>query len=123
MVKSLAPDLAKPCFLYRFEIYIPVTDNDGELIPPAKFDRLTEKLTTLFGGVSTNYPYGGSGGIDGMWYSTITQLLHRDHSAVIMVLAKDDNDSINFFKTNLKKWEKEFKQEKILIVFHRVQTF
>lgn len=123
MTKNLIPDLAKPCFLYRFEIYIPVTDNDGGLIGPAKFDRLTEKLITSFGGISINYPYGGSGGIDGMWYSSVTKLLHRDHSAVIMVLAKAENDSIDYFNAGLPKWEKEFNQEKILIVFHRVQTF
>lgn len=123
MATDLSPNLFKPGFLYRFEIFVPVTDNNGDLIDPLKFDDLTERLTRLFGGVSFNYPYGGSGGIDGMWYSIVSQAFYKDTSAVIMVLSKAQNDAIKFFKDNLPKWEKQFKQEKILVIFHRVQTF
>lgn len=123
MPKTFAPDFSKPCFLYRFEIYIPIVDNDGEIIDPLYLKDLNKKLMDTFGGVSMNVPYGGSGGIDGMYYSSVSEVVYRDKSAVVMVLSKDDEECISFFKKNLSKWEKKFKQEKILVMMSSVQAF
>ena len=121
MHKDLAPDFSKSCFLYRFEIYIPILDNNGQIIDPIHFERLTEQLMNTFGGVSARFPYGG-GGIDGMYHSSVSEVVFRDKSAIIMVLAKEESASITFFKKNLSKWEKTFDQEKILVMVHTVQT-
>lgn len=123
MSLSLSPDLLKPGFLFRFEVYLPVTNNDGSLIDPEKFDELTEELTELFGGISFDYPYGGSGGINGMWYSSVTHSFHRDTNAFIMILSKAENSAVKFFRDRLTKWQEIFGQEKILIIFHKVQSF
>ena len=122
MSLSLSPDLSKPCFLYRFELFFPVTNNDGSLIDPNKFDELTETLTQVFGGISIDYPYGGSGGTNGMWYSSITRIVHRDTNAFVMVLSKAENAAIKFFNDNLDRWQESFGQEKILVMFHKVQS-
>jgi len=123
MIKTYAPDFSKPCFLYRFEIYIPILDNDGEIIDPIHLKELNQKLLNTFGGVSLNMPYGGSGGIDGMYYSSISEVVYRDKSAVVMVLSKNDEECVSFFKKNLPKWQKKFKQEKILIMMTSAQAF
>ena len=123
MSESLSPDLSKSGFLYRFEVFLPVTSNAGALIDPEKFDGLTLELSEKFGGISFDYPYGGSGGVNGMWYSSVTHIFHRDNNAFIMVLTKAENGAIKFFQDNLKKWQKKFGQEKILIIFHKVQSF
>jgi hypothetical protein len=50
-------------------------------------------------------------------------LFYKDNSAVFMVLSAATEDAISFFKKNISKWEKKFKQEKILVLFHKVQSF
>lgn len=122
MAKSFAPDFSKTCFLYRFEVYIPIIDNEGKPIEILYLKELNETLVDTFGGVSLNYPYGGSGGVDGMYYSNMSKMVFRDKSAVIMVLAKDDEESFSFFVENQTRWEKKFKQEKILIMMYKVQS-
>ncbi|MFN0278839.1 MAG: hypothetical protein ACKVRN_09575 [Pyrinomonadaceae bacterium] len=122
MPKTFKPDFSKACFLHRFEIYIPVLDNEGQIIPPRLFQRLTAQLMEAFGGVSTMFPYGGSGGIDGIYHSSVSEVVFRDKSAVLMVLSQNDPESVGFFKKNLPKWEKTFKQEKILVMVSDVMS-
>lgn len=122
MNESLSADFSKPGFWFRFEMFLPVVDNEGELIDPEKFDTLTSQLTDLFGGITFDYPYGGSGGANGMWYSSLTQKIERDTNAFIMILAKPVPKAIKYFSQNIKKWEVEFGQEKVLVTVLKVQT-
>ena len=123
MPQNFAPDFSKHCFLYRFEIYIPIVDNDGKVINPIHLKELNQELLDTFGGVSLNVPYGGSGGIDGMYYSSVSEVVYRDKSAVIMVLSKTDEECVSFFIESLPKWEEKFKQEKILVMMTSVEAF
>jgi len=118
MPYNLRPDLSAN-FLKRFEIFIPIKYNDGMLIPAQKIRRLYEELMEAFGGVSIQSPFSGSG-VDGFYVSAISQALLKDKSYMIMVLSNDSDDSLEFFRKNLPRWEKTFKQEKILVMMYQI---
>ena len=117
-----APDITKPAFLYRFEMYVPVLDNSGQLIDIDKFETVNSELLETFGGVSYMYPYGGSGGLSGVWLSPLTGLTYQDKSAIFIIYAKQDNASLAFFSRKRRGWEKCFDQEGIWITVQATQT-
>jgi len=118
MPKNLKPDL-RGNFLKRFEIYIPIKDNDGKLIPAQKIKSLYSTLLDIFGGVSVQSPFSGAG-VDGFYLSAVSQAVFRDKSYMLMVLSNDSEDSMEFFNQNVPKWEKVFRQEKILVMMHQI---
>jgi len=122
MSQSLSPDLSKITDLIRYEIFIPIADNEGELFEGDDFDSVTEELMKTFGGVTLDYPYGGSGGVDGMWLSSLTNIVYRDRIAVVMALSKATTGAHSTMRRFQRRWEQLFKQEKILILSHRVQA-
>lgn len=122
MSQSLSPDLSRITDLIRYEIFIPIADNDGEYFEGDKFDLVTKELMETFGGVTIDFPFGGSGGVDGMWLSSVTKILYRDRIAIFMALASAIPASNPTIKKMQKNWEKIFSQEKILILSQRVQA-
>ncbi len=122
MPDDFKPDFTKSLILHRYEIYIPITDNNGKLIEPTLFEDLENSLFEKFGGVSVSYPYGGAGGTTGVYYSSISQIVYRDKSAVFMILSKDDPKCLSYFTGKRAIWEAIFKQVTILIMLHTVQN-
>lgn len=122
MTQSLSPDLSRINDLIRYEIFIPIADNDGKLFDGNKFLIVTDQLMETFGGVTIDFPYGGSGGVDGRWLESITKILYRDRIAVFMALSSATPLSQPTMTKMQKKWEKVFKQEKILILAQRLQA-
>jgi hypothetical protein len=116
----LAPDLSKPAFVYRFDIYVPVVDNNGYLIEPYKFRRVRKQIMEAFGGVTFAYPYGGAG-VDGMYIGV--GATYHDKNAIFTVLGIQDESSVQFFISHKPKWQKLFEQEVLLVTLQQMQTF
>ena len=98
----------------RYEILIPIEDNDGNIFPPGIITEIVEEIANTFGGVSVD-----CGRIDGAWTDgdkTYTDVLRR-----IFVDTPGGLDVAEWFQRSKIKWEECFCQEEIYIVSYPVE--
>lgn len=93
----------------EYDIYVPLTYNDGSAVEPRKLVRLRERLLEQFGGV-TFFPQSN----DGFW--TQGGVTYRDEIVIYRVIT-DKVRTARRFLTQLKAdLKRDLKQEEILIV-------
>src|SRR5258708_6417952 len=105
--------LSRPARTKRFEILLPLNDNDGALIEAEKFDQTAEELCNRFGAVTQDtaritgtWKYGGTG--------------YRDN---LLRMRIDSNDpSANaFLQAQKEVWKQRFRQIDIWITAHEIE--
>ena len=110
-----------PDFLYRFDIYLPIKDNSGFLIPPNKFRKIKNQMIKKFGGLKITSMWGNPT-YSGFWRSPETNILYQDKNSIFTVFAPQTEESINFFIGKKEVWKNELQQEELLITIHELQT-
>ncbi|MFC2011027.1 hypothetical protein ACFLUR_01900 [Chloroflexota bacterium] len=92
-----------------YEIYLPLTYNDGSLIEEEKFSLTRNELVGRFGGL-TNTPPGLP--LQGWWHSP--QGVVEDNIVIWRVVTPDDDDI--FLREYQRTLEQRFIQDKVYIV-------
>lgn len=110
-----------PEFLYRVDIYLPVKDNAGELVSPAKFRRIKNQILAQFGGLTITSMWGNPT-YTGFWRSPETGVLYQDKNTIFTVLAPQSDKTVTFFMRQKEQWKSELEQEEILLTLFELQT-
>lgn len=93
----------------EYELYLPLTYNDGSPIEPEKIESIGEQLLREFGGV-TFFPQPN----EGLW--RVGPVTFRDQVVIFRVLTEDDRMARRFFRAMKESLKIELQQEEILIV-------
>ena len=93
----------------EYDIYVPLTYNDGSSIEPRKLARLRERLLEQFGGV-TFFPQSN----EGFWSQA--GVTYRDEIVIFRVIARRVNAARRFLKLLKEELKHDLAQEEILIV-------
>jgi hypothetical protein len=93
----------------EYDIYVPLTYNDGQPIESRKLVRLRERLLAQFGGL-TFFPQQN----DGFW--TFGGVTYRDEIVIFRVFASKAAAARRFLLKLKQELKKDLQQEEILIV-------
>jgi hypothetical protein len=93
----------------EYDIYVPLTFNDGQPIESRKLVRLRERLLAQFGGL-TFFPQQN----DGFW--TFGGVTYRDEIVIFRVFASKAAAARRFLVKLKEELKKDLQQEEILIV-------
>jgi hypothetical protein len=97
----------------RYEILLPLTDNDGTLVEPAKFDLTAEELSERFGGITEDMLR-----VSGTWKYGGTR--YRDELLRARI-DSDDPHATDFLRVHKETWKKRFRQIDIWIAAHEIE--
>jgi hypothetical protein len=99
----------------EYDLYVPLTFNDGTAIEAKTIERIGQRLLSQFGGV-TFFPQPN----EGLWrMGTVT---FRDQIVIFRVLSANVRDARRFFRTLKLELKTELEQEEILVVEKDVET-
>lgn len=93
----------------EYEIYVPLTHNDGTPVNPEKLVDLRERLLEKFGGL-TFFPQRN----DGFW--TFGDVTYRDEIVIYRILTAQQRMARKFLRDLKEELKRELDQEEILIV-------
>jgi hypothetical protein len=97
----------------EFELYLPLSYNDGSPIELAKITRIAERLHEQFGGL-TFFPQPNKG----LW--RMGPVTFHDEIVIYRVLTDDVPMARSFFRALKDELKQELRQEQILIVEREV---
>jgi len=93
----------------EYDLYLPLTYNDGRSIEPEKISRLKKALLDKFGGL-THFPQEN----EGLW--KLGRSTYRDKIVIVRVLADDAEDARAFMSHMRARVLRELAQADVLIV-------
>jgi hypothetical protein len=93
----------------EYEIYVPLTHNDGSPVDPERLVQLRERLLEQFGGL-TFFPQRN----EGFW--TFGGVTYRDEIVIYRILTGETQKARRFFRAIKEDLKRELNQEEILIV-------
>lgn len=93
----------------EYELFVPLTHNDGSPVDPQILVELRERLLERFGGL-TFFPQRN----EGFW--TFGGVTYRDEIVVYRVLTAHTRSARKFFRNLKEKLKRDLDQEEILIV-------
>jgi hypothetical protein len=93
----------------EYELYVPLTYNDGTPVEPRKIEGIGEALLEQFGGL-TYFPQRN----EGRW--KMGDVVFRDTIVIFRVLAEKAGPARRFFKQLKEELKRDLQQEEILIV-------
>jgi hypothetical protein len=99
----------------EYDIFLPLTYNDGTLIEPQKYQILRERLLEQFGAL-TYFPQSN----EGFW--RMGDVLYQDEIVIFRVLAAKVRTARRFLTTLKEELKRDFRQEEILIIERDVET-
>jgi hypothetical protein len=99
----------------EYDLYVPLTYNDGGPVEPRTIERIGQRLLDQFGGV-TFFPQPN----EGLW--RMGPVTFRDQIVIFRVLAGKVRSARRFFKALKQELKTELKQEEILVVERDVET-
>jgi hypothetical protein len=99
----------------EYDIYVPLHNNDGSPIDPAKLASIKKRLVDHFGGL-THFPQEN----EGLW--KVGSFTFRDRIVILRVLTGDPLKAQMFFAQIKKEIKQGFGQEDVLIVVRDVKT-
>ncbi|MBW3597795.1 MAG: hypothetical protein KY475_11030, partial [Planctomycetes bacterium] len=105
----------KPAPVKEYDLFIPLTYNDGSPIEPRKLQDLLHRLLEQFGGV-TLFPQPNEG------YWTMGDVTYRDEIVIFRVLASKPRVARRFLSRLKQELKIDLKQEELLIVERDVDT-
>lgn len=98
----------------EYDIFIPLTYNDGKPVEARKLVRLRERLLTEFGGV-TFFPQSN----EGFW--TFGDVTYRDEIVIYRVFATKIRSARRFLHALKEDLKKDLRQVEILIVERKAE--
>jgi len=101
----------------KFEIYLPLKHNDGTEIEDEKLEEIQQQLIAVFGALTMSSL---SAPLQGKWRYGGVEFI--DDIIRIDIIAKDDWDSIQFFKNFKRRLKRKLRQLDILITLQYVHT-
>jgi hypothetical protein len=101
----------------EFEIYLPLKHNDGSDIEAEKLDEIQHQLIAVFGALTMSSL---SAPLQGKWRYGGVEFI--DDIIRIDIIAKEDWDSIQFFKNFKRRLKRKLRQLDILITVQYVHT-
>ena len=99
----------------EYDLYVPLTYNDGSPIEPKTIERIGRGLLEQFGGV-TFFPQPN----EGHWQ--MGPVTFRDQIVIFRVLSGNVRGARRYFKALKEELKTELEQEEILIVERDVET-
>ena len=99
----------------EYDLYVPLTFNDGTPIGAKSIERIGQRLLERFGGV-TFFPQPN----EGLW--RMGPVTFRDQIVIFRVLSANVRDARRFFRTLKTELKAELDQEEILVVEKDVET-
>jgi hypothetical protein len=99
----------------EYDIYVPLSNNDGTPINPTKLKDLKKRLVDHFGGL-THFPQEN----EGLW--KMGAFTFRDKIVILRVLASDPLEARTFFADLKREMQQKWAQEDVLIVVRDVTT-
>jgi hypothetical protein len=99
----------------EYDLYVPLTYNDGTSIEAKTIERIGQTLLKQFGGV-TFFPQPN----EGLWQ--MGSVTFRDQIVIFRVLTGKVRTARRFFTTLKQELKSELEQEEILIVEKDVET-
>ncbi len=98
----------------EYDLFLPLTDNDGHAFSPRMFREVQNELLSQFGGV-TFFPQPNSG----MW--TMAGVTYQDEIVVYRVITPHAGKARRFFRSYKEKLKTDFDQLEVLIVERDVE--
>jgi hypothetical protein len=99
----------------EYDLYVPLTYNDGSPIDGKTIERIGQRLLERFGGV-TFFPQPN----EGLW--RMGPVTFRDQIVIFRVLSANVREARRFFRALKLELKKELEQEEILVVEKDVET-
>ena len=99
----------------EYDIFVPLHNNDGTPIDPARLSALKKRLVDYFGGL-THFPQEN----EGFW--KIGGFTFRDRIVILRVLTDDPLKAQMFFAQIKKEIKQHWGQEDVLIVVRDVKV-
>ena len=99
----------------EYDLYLPLTYNDGTPVDAKTIERIGQRLLEQFGGV-TFFPQPN----EGLW--RMGPVTFRDQIVIFRVLSANVRDARRFFKALKRELKTELEQEEILVVEKDVET-
>ena len=99
----------------KFEVYLPLKHNDGTAIERAKLKEIQHQLIAVFGAMtlsSLSAPLQGTWRYGGVEY--IDDIIRSD------IIAKEEWDTIQFFKNFKRRLKRKLRQTDILITMQHI---
>ena len=103
------------CPVKEYDIFIPLTYNDGSPVEPVKLQRLHQMLLDRFDGL-TYFPQPN----EGFW--TMAGVTYRDQIVVYRVFSPKVRSARIFLRRLKEKLKEDLRQEEILIIERDVRT-
>ena len=104
----------------RYEIYLPLTHNDGRRVERSKFGRTGDELLAQFGGLTRMKADAGAA-FKGDWVSE--GRLFSDDIIAYVIYTLDVNAGDAFMRDYKRVLKRRFKQDEILLVAQIVELF
>ncbi|MFL5243998.1 MAG: hypothetical protein ACJ8FY_17995 [Gemmataceae bacterium] len=99
----------------EYEIYVPVSYNDGSPVEDAKIDRIGERLLDQFGGV-TFFPQPNRG----TW--KMGHVTFQDQIVIFRVISAKTTSARRFLKEFKEELKRDLRQEDIFIVVKEAEV-
>ena len=99
----------------EYDLYLPLSDNDGQPFAARMFRSVQNELLDQFGGV-TFFPQPN----EGLWQTA--GVTYHDDIVIYRVITPHTNKARRFFRTYKEKLKRDFDQLEILIVERDVET-
>jgi hypothetical protein len=99
----------------EYDVFIPLTYNDGSPIEAKKFQNIHRRLLEFFGGL-TYFPQPN----EGFW--RMGDVTYRDEIVIYRVLSAKARTARRFLSRLKEELKKDLKQEEILIVERNVEA-
>lgn len=99
----------------EYEIYVPLSHNDGTAVDPQKLKSLKSRLVEQFGGL-THFPQQN----EGIW--KVGNFTFRDEIVILRILTNDYVVAERFFARLKLELIRDWKQEDVLIIGRHVKA-
>jgi hypothetical protein len=99
----------------EYDVYLPLSYNDGTPVPAEKIRQIKKLLLDRFGGL-THFPQEN----EGLW--KLGQVTFRDKIIVLRVLSDDEDGASKFFSSFRQQTQRELAQAELLIIEREVRT-
>ena len=99
----------------EYDVYIPLSYNDGTPVDPQKIADLKRQLQDRFGGL-TFFPQR----TEGHW--KVGTVAFRDDIVICRILSEDVRESRAYFLQLKEEMQQAFRQEEVLIVERKVEV-
>jgi hypothetical protein len=99
----------------EYDIYVPLSNNDGTPVDSQKLRDLKKRLVDHFGGL-THFPQEN----EGLW--KVGAFTFRDKIVILRVLTTEPDKASAFFAELKQEMQRNWAQEDVLIVVRDVET-